>query len=501
MGVQRVMGIETEYGISCPQNPEANSIFLSSLVVGSYSEKVYPNHQMRWDYDLESPLRDARGFDASRAEADPTLLTDEVATTNVILKNGARFYVDHAHPEYSSPEVTTPQDAVVWDKAGSQIIQEAAKLASKSNPDGEIFIYKNNTDNKGVSYGTHENYQVSRAVPFADLVRVLTPFFISRQIFTGLGRLGVGVVDKEFKFQISQRADFFETLVGLETTMRRPIINTRDEPHADPNKFRRLHVIIGDANMSEIVNLVKMGSTSLILELIENDLVSDLALDLADPLDALRVVSRDLELITPLKLLNGKTITALQMQQEFYKRVTNWIEKTCPDDEATKQVIHWWGYFLENLEKDKFKLANSVDWIAKYKLLLELKQRDNLAWSDPILQMMDLQYSDLNPHRGIALLLERRGSLKRITEDQAISDAIESPPLTTRAWFRGQALKKFPNQVAAASWDSIIFDVGADHPLVRIPTQDPLKGTQAELADIFEKCQDVNSLIAQLGAR
>jgi Pup amidohydrolase len=500
MSVKRVMGIETEYGISCPLNTQANPMFLSSLVVGAYSEKIYPNHKLRWDYDLESPLRDARGFDASRAEADPSLLTDNDATTNVILKNGARFYVDHAHPEYSSPEVISPQEAVLWDKAGAAIIQEAANLAARSNPDGEIYIYKNNTDNKSVSYGTHENYLVDRAVAFSDLVKVLTPFFVTRQIYTGSGRLGVGVLDREYKYQISQRADFFETLVGLETTMRRPIINTRDEPHADPQKYRRLHVIIGDANLSELANLVKMGATSLVLAMIEADQFNQFNYELADPLLSLREVSQDLNLSIPLKLKNGKTITALQMQQEIFNQISDWTQKTCPDDPETSQVIYWWGHFLEYLQKDKFKLANSIDWIAKYKILQELKDRDNLSWRDPILQMIDLQYSDLNPDRGIALLLERRGSLIKLTDDQAVERAKEYPPATTRAWFRGQALINFPNQVAAASWDSIIFDVAADRPLVRIPTLDPLKGTQDELGDIFDKSQDVTTLIAHLGA-
>lgn len=499
MSVKRVMGIETEYGISCPQNTQANPMFLSSLVVGAYSEKIYPNHKLRWDYDLENPLRDARGFDASRSDADPSLLTDEIATTNVILKNGARFYVDHAHPEYSSPEVITPQAAVLWDKAGSAIIQEAANLASQSNPDGEIFIYKNNTDNKSVSYGTHENYLVDRKVSFSDLIKILTPFFVTRQIFTGAGRLGIGVVDREYRFQISQRADFFETLVGLETTMRRPIINTRDEPHADPSKYRRLHVIIGDANLSEIATLVKLGSTSLVLSMIENDQFKNFDYELADPLLSLREVSQDLELTCLLKLKNGKTITAIQFQQEIFSQIRDWTQKTCPEDVETNQIIHWWGYILDHLQKDKYGLANIIDWIAKYKILKELKERDKLTWRDPILQMIDLQYSDLNPSRGIALLLERRGSLVKITEDHEVERAMQHPPTNTRAWFRGQALIKFPNQIAAASWDSIIFDVGADKPLVRIPTIDPLKGTQDELGDIFNNSHDVSTLIDQLG--
>ncbi len=498
MSVKRIMGLETEYGISTPSNPSANPMFLSSLVVGSYSQKIYPDMKIRWDYDLENPLRDARGFDVSRAEADPSQLTDEALVTNVILTNGARFYVDHAHPEYSSPEVTTPQEAVIWDKAGESIIYQAAKLATQVNPDGEIYIYKNNTDNKGVSYGTHENYLVDRKLPFSDITRVLTTFFISRQIFTGAGRLGLGTMDREFEFQISQRADFFETLIGLETTMRRPIINTRDEPHADPNKYRRLHVIIGDANISEVANLVKLGSTSLVIGMLENNLLNDLSLDLSDPLYALRQVSRDLTLKENLELKSGKLVTALEIQEEFLLRAKKWIDQAGLHDEETDQVLYWWEYCLNALKSDIFKLANCLDWVAKFKLLTEIKERDQLNWHDPILQMLDLQYADMHPDRGIAKLLERRGSLMQLSDPASIDAAVKYPPTTTRAWFRGQSLLNFSPKIAGASWDSVIFDVSPDKPLVRIPTIDPYKGTKQQLGDIFEKSEDVSSLIDQI---
>jgi len=498
MSVKRIMGIETEYGISCPANPLANPMFLSSLVVGSYSQEIYPEMKIKWDYDLENPLRDARGFDTSRADADPSLLTDEALVTNVVLTNGARFYVDHAHPEYSSPEVTTPQEAVIWDKAGEQIISKAAKLASSMNIDGEIFIFKNNTDNKGVSYGTHENYLVNRDVPFSDIARVMTTFFVSRQIFTGAGRLGVGTSERELAYQISQRADFFETLIGLETTMRRPIINTRDEPHADPNKYRRLHVIIGDANISEVANLVKLGTTSLVLGMLEDKLLQDFDLDLEDPLQALREVSRDVNLNAKLVLKSGKKMTAIEIQEKFYRLVTDWLDSKGSRDKETEQVLFWWEFMLTNLKSDKYKLAHCLDWVAKLKIMNEIRDRDKLQWGDPILQMIDLQYSDMNPDRGIAKLLERRGSLLQLSTIDEIESAVQIPPTSTRAWFRGQALRHFPNKIAGASWDSVIFDVSADRPLVRIPTTDPYKGTKVQLGDIFERNQDISSLIEQI---
>ncbi len=249
MSVRRIMGIETEYGISVPGNPGANAMVTSTQVVNAYlAASAARARKARWDFEEENPLRDARGFDLAREVADPTQLTDEdLGLANVILTNGARLYVDHAHPEYSAPEVTNPRDAVLWDKAGEQVMADASRRAAAIPGVEAIQLYKNNTDNKGASYGCHENYLMRRSTPFGDIVRHLIPFFVSRQVVCGAGRVGIGADGRDSGFQISQRADFFEVEVGLETTLKRPIINTRDEPHADPDKYRRLHVIIGDA--------------------------------------------------------------------------------------------------------------------------------------------------------------------------------------------------------------------------------------------------------------
>ncbi|MFZ2503356.1 MAG: proteasome accessory factor PafA2 family protein, partial [Nocardioides sp.] len=225
------MGTEIEYGISVVGSPHANPMLASSQVVNAYAHLSDRARRARWDFEEESPLRDARGWDLSRALADPSQLTDDdLGLANLILTNGARLYVDHAHPEYSSPEVTNPRDAVLWEKAGEVVMRRAAAAAAQLPGGWQIALYKNNTDNKGASYGAHENYLMRRSTPFGDIVRHLTPFFVSRQVVCGAGRVGIGQDGREHGFQISQRADFFEVEVGLETTLKRPIINTRDEP-------------------------------------------------------------------------------------------------------------------------------------------------------------------------------------------------------------------------------------------------------------------------------
>src|SRR6188472_2065873 len=277
MSVRRIMGTEVEYGISVPGQPGANPMVTSSQVVNAYGARPELNRggRARWDYEEESPLRDARGFTYSGAAYDPAdaLADEDLGLANVILTNGARLYVDHAHPEYSTPECTSPLDVVKWDKAGEQIALDACRFASVTG-EGDLLLYKNNTDNKGASYGAHENYLVRRSTPFGDIVRHLTPFFVSRQVVCGAGRVGLGQDGHGDGFQISQRADYFEVEVGLETTLKRPIINTRDEPHADPEKYRRLHVILGDANLSEISNYLKVGTTALVLSMIEDRFIS-----------------------------------------------------------------------------------------------------------------------------------------------------------------------------------------------------------------------------------
>jgi len=329
MSVWRVMGTETEYGITVPGNPSANAMLISSQVVNAYAQtpatSTSRNRRTRWDFEAERPLRDARGFDLAREAADASQLTDEdVGLANIILTNGARFYVDHAHPEYSSPETTNPRDALIWDRAGERIMAEASRRASLIPNTPTINLYKNNTDNKGASYGTHENYLMRRETPFADIVRHLTPFFVSRQVVCGSGRVGIGQDGRGDGFQISQRADYFEVEVGLETTLKRPIINTRDEPHAVAEKYRRLHVIIGDANLAEVSTYLKLGTTSVVLAMIEDGFLS-VDLTVARPVTTLHAVSHDPSLRQLVTLRNGRTLTAVQLQMEYAEQARKYV--------------------------------------------------------------------------------------------------------------------------------------------------------------------------------
>lgn len=503
MSVHRIMGLETEFGISVPGHPTMNAMVTSSQIVNAYAHLLAAPGaaKPRWDYDEESPLRDARGFDMTRAEADPSQLTDEdLGLANVILPNGARLYVDHAHPEYSTPEVTNPRDAVLWDRAGVSVMNAAAQAAATSPSGSRIVLYKNNTDNKGASYGCHENYLMRRATAFSEIVRHLTPFFISRQVFTGAGRLGIGQDGRTPAFQLSQRADFFEVEVGLETTLKRPIINTRDEPHADPEKYRRLHVIVGDANLSDTATYLKMGTTAIVLSMIEDGFLGSLDAMPREPVAEMHRVSHDIDLQHAMELSGGRRWTALEMQQAFLERAWEYCDSRWGSqyDEQTKDVLTKWGAHLDALAQDRSLVADTVDWVAKLKLLEGYVRRDDLAWDDARLALIDLQYSDIRPEKGLAATLEQRGRLQRMFDDASVDHARQHPPTDTRAYFRGECMRRYPDSIAAASWDSVVFDLPGRDTLLRVPTLEPTRGTFDHVGELLEASSDASALIDAL---
>ncbi|WP_420792077.1 depupylase/deamidase Dop [Arthrobacter agilis] len=517
ISVHRVMGTETEYGIIAPGAPSANPTLLSSQVVNAYAATLREGlgnlAGTRWDYTDETPLTDARGFRMDRDRAHPSQLTDEpveltaeqialergepteaAVLMNLVLNNGARLYVDHAHPEYSSPEVTNPLDAVLWDRAGDSVAVAAMERIAATPGFSQVILYKNNTDNKSVSYGSHENYLVPRSVPFSGLAEGLIPFFVSRQVICGAGRVGIGPLNQEPGFQISQRADFFENEIGLETTVRRPIINTRDEPHAVAEKYRRLHVIIGDANLHEVSNYLKTGTTALVLALIERGLAPVPALE--DPVGALQSISHDPSLRATVRLMDGRSMSGLDLQEVYCEAVTAALP---PDaDEQTRDVVERWQSLLTTLRRDPMDAARQVDWIAKLKVLEAYRQRDGLAWTDARLALVDLQYADLRPEKGIYQRLARRGDVELLVAAADVARAAVEPPRDTRAYFRGRCIAEYPAQVVGASWDSLIFELAGERRLQRVQTREPLRGTAELTAELFDAAADAEDFLARL---
>jgi proteasome accessory factor PafA2 len=492
MAIPKVMGIETEYGISGPGVPDFNPVLSSSQVITSYAGTL---RRIRWDYEQESPLRDARGFEPVQ-ERQP--VEEDLGLANVILPNGARYYVDHAHPEYSTPECATARGLVVHDKAGERILEKSLEsVRDLLLPGQRIAIYKNNTDGKGNSYGCHENYLVDRTTPFSRIVRDLTPFFVTRQIFTGAGKVGSESPREEARqvaYQLSQRTDFFEAEVGLETTLKRPIINTRDEPHADPEKYRRLHCIVGDANMCEVATFLKVGTTALILKLIEDDLLPDLSLE--GPVAALHEVSWDTSCRQTVRLRDGRRVRPLELQWEYLDHAKKFVKESEPTAE-NGEILQWWEAVLTGIEEDPLSLHRELDWVAKYRLLEAYRERDGLDWKDGKLALIDLQYHDVRRSRGLYYRLVETGKVERLVSEAEVEAAIMNPPDDTRAFFRGQCIQRYLDSIAAASWDSLIFDSGADA-LQRVPTREPLKGTREHVEELLDNAQTANDLIAAI---
>ena len=499
MSVRRVQGSEVEYGIAVTGQPHANPMVASTHVVNSYAAAHGLTRRARWDFEEENPLRDARGFDLSRDAADPSQLTDEdLGLANIILSNGARLYVDHAHPEYSSPEVTNPRDIVVWEKAGEAVMRLGAELAGRLPGAYPIVLYKNNIDNKGASYGSHENYLMAREVPFESIVEQLTPFFVSRQVITGAGRVGQRQDGSVHAFQLTQRADYMEVGVGLETTLKRPIINTRDEPHADPKKYRRLHVILGDANCSEIAIYLKHGMTSLVLAMIESGTLTDVP-QLANPVQALHEISHDPTLKAVVELFDGRTVTALDLQHFYLDAAREHVERH-GSDEQTDDVLARWTDLLDRLAVDPHQCGRELDWVAKLGLLERYRDRDGLDWDHAKLHLVDLQYHDVRLEKGLYHQLVRTGRIDRLIADDEIKDAVATPPTDTRAYFRGMCLARFAPDIAAASWDSIIFDLPGHDSLQRVPTMEPLRGTKEHVGALFDRCDSATELFRAITA-
>ena len=498
MAIPKVCGIETEYGILVRgpvSENTSNPVSASSLLINAYLAANL--RKVGWDFEDEHPGTDARGFSVG------DLLEPEIEThlVNAVLTNGARYYVDHAHPEISTPECRTAREALVFDRAAEEIVWASMQAATALLPQGaEVLCHKNNSDGKGNSYGCHENYLVARDVPFGRIVHQITPHFVTRQIVVGSGKVGCelpGISTADVPFQISQRADFFEEEVGLETTLKRPIINTRDEPHCDAGKYRRLHVIVGDANMSETATLVKLGATSILLAMIEDDVIGD-ELVLANPVAAIRHISHDPSLQRTVLLRNGRRATALEIQWGLLEQALKYERSHGLEPvghEVGREVLALWEGILAGLERNPESVAHQVDWVAKRRVVEAYAARHDARPGDARLKALDLQYHDLRRDKCLA----HRVGLDVLTTEAEVNHAMTNPPLTTRAYFRGRCLAKWPTEIVAANWDSMVFDIGRE-PLRRVPMMEPLRGTAESVARLIDESDTPAELLARLGS-
>ena len=490
MQVPKVLGIETEYGIA--GGPEQDPILASSIIVNAYAQEG--RTRINWDFDSESPSSDSRGV-LNFTSFAPIV---ETQLANTVLTNGARLYVDHAHPEYSSPECRTPLEATLYDAAGEEVMLRAMNVSNQSlDPSMRITLYKNNCDGKGNSYGTHENYLLSRDLEFKEVVAGVVPHFVSRQIIFGAGKVGAETEDGlevNPPFQISQRAEFFEEVVGLETTLKRPIVNTRDEPHSDAERFRRLHVIIGDANMSQVATFVKLGSTSLLLSLLEAEGAKVFPSMPVHPVQSVRSFAIDTTLTHAVLCEDGKKRTAWDFQDELWNLADSFTKRTGVPDVAGEDevalIMKHWREMLDGVRDNPASVADRIDWVAKLRVIEGLKDRYDLPDNDAKLRAVDLQYHDLRKEKSLA----KRVGLLELFSNEQVSEAVQNPPRTTRAYFRGQCVARFPEQIVAANWDSVVFDIG-EGPLQRVPMLDPLRGTAELTQDLLEKNPSASALL------
>ncbi len=489
------VGVETEYGIAVTGPEEVHPVQASALLVAAHRDLA--GGDVGWDYTEERPDRDARSTPL-RPEP-PQLTIGEPGTANLVLTNGARLYVDHAHPEYATPECTTAHDLVVFDVAGERIVEAAARHAERALPPGStMHVHKNNTDGKGAAYGTHENYLVDRSVPFGLLTRHLLAMFVSRPVLVGAGRVG-SEHDPDLPFQLSQRADFFEVEVGLETTVRRPIMNTRDEPHADQERFRRLHVISGDANLCEGVTFVKVGAMMLLLDAVMSGALPD-PIELEDPVAAFRTLSHDPTLRARVRSIDGRSWSALDLQEELLERCS----AARPDADRSPSevdVIEHWGAMLAAGREGPEQLEGMTDWATKLGLIEAFRARHELPPTHDRVRMVDLQYHDVRRDKGLHHRLVAGGRVRRITTEAEVLAAMTSPPEDTRAWFRGETVRRFPEAVVAAGWDSVVLDLGDGRGLVRLPMPDPGRATRALTGAAIDQASDVDDLLRRLDVR
>ena len=536
--VRRTMGVETEYALIDRDDPGADPDQLARALLFTYARdaaaggapstdhvpaaagrKLLAGAGCRFDYSGELPTRDAR--DGADRDLVPEARTDREAgavltgsPTRWVKRvtpfeshyyrgsashavNGARLYVDHTHPEYASPEALGPREAVLYDRAGDLLMHRAETALSRERG-SRVQVIKNNTDGHGAAWGAHESYTVRRDVPWDLLTAVTLPFLVTRQVIGGAGRVGIGAQSRTPGFQVFARADYIEQEVSIYTTRERPIVNTRDEPHAEASRWRRLHVITADSSTLAVTGLLRTGSMAALLSLVENhpERARDLAgrVALADPVGALHAFSHDPRLRVRCELAAGGAAGALEIQRAFLEEVTAAAREAGDAaaggaealDEETAEVLALWGEALDALEDDPLKAAHLVEWCAKLAVLERLRTRYGCGWDDARIRAADLQLGVVDPASSLTAALERAGSVRRVVDDAAVSAAVERAPADTRAGGRAAFLRAFPDRVWAASWTSLVVDVGAAD-LLRVTLADPAHPTAAEVERVLER--------------
>lgn len=517
MSIPKMVGIEEEYALHMQGDHGLTPFQASCTLINAYARKKglrAPGTKLLWDYGHETPFNDIRGPLFGKITGQEVISEEDNLRINTVLPNGARLYTDHAHPEYSTPECLSARHAVACDKAGELIIREALAAQRDLAPWLNVRLFKNNTDYQGHSYGSHENY-LMEAEPHEECfvrnpdkaLRSFVPFIVTRQLFAGAGRIGSEKPrDPLIPYQISQRADFFEAVFGLETMYSRPLINTRREHHADSKRFRRLHLILGDSNMSEFAGFLKIGSTQIVLQMLEDDfLTADLTLK--DPVSALRKVA---EFDLRLELADGRTISALDIQREYLRKAEKYCQSGVgPQIPDAELILQYWQYALDGLEQlklskdfelldDPFQLTRRLDWVTKLWLIQRYRQGRNLAWDSQTLRIFDLQYHNIEPKDGLFWHLQSQGLIDRILDDAEITLCIKEAPPDTRAYFRGKCIEKFPKEILLINWEVVGFDHGDTHRM--IPLLNPLKGTKEQFEDVFDRCADSRELLAMIKA-
>ncbi|MGC5617001.1 depupylase/deamidase Dop [Georgenia sp. Z1491] len=515
------MGTETEFGVLDHTDLAANAVRLSTRVVHAYqgADGTAAHPSARWDYVTEDPLNDLRGHRVPRASAHPSQLTDDPerpapagpaqqverpsveeldlpVAGNALLSNGARLYVDHAHPEYSGPETVGPFEALVHDRAGERV---AVRAMHADGGEG-LTLYKNNVDGKGASYGTHENYLLSRDVDLGDLVRYLTPLLVTRQVVAGAGRVGLGQRSERPGFQIAQRSDYVENDVGLETTFNRPIVNMRDEPHADAGRYRRLHVIGGDANLFDVPFVLRTGTVALLLWLLERGQVP-IGLDtlvIAAPVPEVQRISHDPTLRHRIAMREGPDRTALDIQRTYRDILAHAVDEAGGPDAETSRVLNLWSHVLDTLATDIDAAAPDVEWVSKLQLLERMRERDSLGWDSPRLAALDLQWHDLRPERSVVARLDAAGRVTRLADEDAVRRAEHEPPVGTRAYLRGEVLRRYPSQVTGAGWASVVLDLPGRERLARVTLPEPARGTRELVGELLDASPDAAALLDAL---